>query len=77
MNMERPSYRTLPYVMSEPIHTSVLTKTFPYKFEVPKIDKFKGKEDPQEHLLQFKYSCYIISNDDVFMLHTFPIILAR
>ena len=67
------SYTT---IGNEPIHPSVPTKSFPYKFEIPKIDKFKGKEDPREHLRQFKYSCYIISNDDVLMLHTFPMTLA-
>lgn len=59
-------------ICNESIHPNVPAKTFPYKFEVPKIDKFKEKEDPKEHLHQFKYSCYIISNDDVLMLRTFP-----
>lgn len=41
------SYST---ICSEPIHPSVQTKTFLYMFEVPEIEKFKGKEDSREHL---------------------------
>lgn len=67
------SYTT---ICNEPIHPSVPTKSFPYKFEIPKIDKFRGKENPREYLHEFKYSCYIISNDDVLMLCTFPMKLA-
>lgn len=35
------------------------------------MDKFKGKEDPREHLRYFKYSCYIIANDEIIMLRIF------
>lgn len=66
------SYTT---ICSEPIHPSVPTKSFTYKFEVPNIDKFRRKKYPRKHLHQFKYSCYIISNDDILMLHTFPMTL--
>lgn len=62
-------------ISNEPIYIIVLTNTFPYKFKIQKIDKFKGKGDPGEHLKQFKYSFYIINNDDVLMLRNFPIIL--
>jgi len=62
-------------ICNNPIHPSVPMKTFPYKFEIPKIDNFRGKEDPTEHLRQFKYYCYIISNDDILMLRTFPMTL--
>lgn len=55
------SYTT---ICNEPIHPSVPKNTFPYKFEIPKIDKFIGKEDPKEHLRKFKYSCYSISSND-------------
>lgn len=64
-------------ICNEPIHPSVLIKNLPYKFEIPKIDKVKGKEYPREHIRQFKYSCYIISNDDILMLHTFPMMLTK
>lgn len=37
-------------ICNEPIHPSVPMNTFSYKFEIPKIDKFIGKEDPRENL---------------------------
>lgn len=54
----------------------VTIKQFSYKFEVPQIAKFKGKEYPRDHLRKFKYSCYLISNNDVLMLSTFLMNLA-
>lgn len=30
-------------ICGEPIHSSVLKKDIPYKFEIPKIEPFKGK----------------------------------
>jgi len=42
---------------------------------MPKIDKFKGKEDPKEHLIHFKHACNLIANDDALLLRTFPMIL--
>lgn len=36
-------------ICNESIHPSILIKGLPYKFEVPKMDKFKVKEDPKEH----------------------------
>lgn len=62
-------------ICNKPIHPSIPIKDFPYKFEVPKMDKFKGKEDPQEHLHQFKYYCNIIASDDILMLRIFTMIL--
>lgn len=38
-------------ICNEPIHPSVPTKTFPHKFEIPKIDKFIGKEDHRENFM--------------------------
>lgn len=62
-------------ICNEPIHPSILIKDFPYKLEIYKMDKFKAKQDPSEDLHQFKYSCYIITSDDILMLRTFPMIL--
>lgn len=45
------------------------------KFEIPKINKFKSKEDPKEHLRYFKYACYQIVNNDSLLLRTFPMTL--
>ena len=63
-------------IYSEPIHPSVPKKDIPYKFEIPKIEPFRGKEDPKEHLRKFKYSNYLIANDDALMLQIFPMMLA-
>lgn len=62
-------------IFNEPINPMILIKRFLYKFKIPQIMKFKGNEYPREHLRQFKYSCYIIRNDDVIMLRKFLIIL--
>lgn len=40
------------------------------------MDKYKGKGDPIEYKIKFKYSYYIISNDEILMLMTFPMNLA-
>ena len=63
-------------ICSEPIHPSVSKKDKAYNFEIPKIEPFRGKEDPKEHLRKFKYSSYLIANDDALMLCIFPMILA-
>lgn len=61
----------------EPIYPSVPKKEIPYKFKILKIESFKGKEYPREHLRKFKYSSYLISNDDALMLCLIPIMLSR
>jgi len=37
-------------IFNEPIHPSVPKKTFPYNFDIPKINNFKGNKDPKGHL---------------------------
>jgi len=37
-------------ICNELYHPSIPIKNFPYNFEVPKMDKFKGKENSREHL---------------------------
>lgn len=64
------------FICNEPIHPLVPINDFPYKFNIPKRDKFKGKEDPREHLRKFNYSYYIITNDDILILRNFPMILS-
>lgn len=44
-------------------------------FGIMKIEPFKGKKDPKEHLGKFKYSSYLIANDDALMLYIFPMML--
>lgn len=56
---------------------SKLSYTTIYKFKILKVNKFRGKEDPRENIKQFKYSCYVINNDDVLILHNFPMTFAR
>ena len=48
---------------------------YPKKFEMPKINMFKSKEDPKERLRYFKYECYLITNDNALLLRTFPMTL--
>lgn len=62
-------------ICNYPINLSLQMKIFPYKFKIPKIDKFKGKEDPRENLWQFKYSYYIILSDDVVKARNFSMML--
>ena len=45
------------------------------RFEMPKIDKFRSKEDPKEHLSYFKHACYMIAHDNALLLMTFPMTL--
>lgn len=37
-------------ICNEPIHPYVPKKEISFKFEIPKIEPFKGKEDLKEHL---------------------------
>jgi len=49
--------------------------TNPKRFEIPRIDKFKIKEDPKEYLRHFKHACYMIVNDNSLLIRTFPMTL--
>lgn len=64
-------------ICNEPIHINIPKKQIPLKFEIPKIEPFKGKEDPKEYVIRFKYSSYFISSDDSLMLCIFTMILAE
>ena len=72
-NKHKISYET---ICNEPIHPSVPKIDIPFKFEILKIESFKGKDDPKEHLRCFKYSSYVIFNNDALVLHI-SITLAR
>jgi len=50
-----------------PINPWVLMRKHPIKYEMPKFDKFKSKQDPKEHLRYFKYACCQITNDDALL----------
>ena len=43
-------------ICNEPIHPSMPSKVFPYKFEIPKIENYKGKKNHRENIRLFKYS---------------------
>lgn len=68
-----PKYnQTYGELCNELIHPSVPYYVWPNNFELPKFDKFKGKEDPKDHLRMFKYECYLIDHTDPLMLRIFP-----
>jgi len=46
-NSSKISYNN---IINEPINPMVLVKQFSFRFKIPRIEKFKGKEDPREHL---------------------------
>ena len=71
--LKKLNYRN---ICNEPIHPSIPKKKLPHRFEFPKIEPFKGKEDPKEHLRKFTFSSYQIANDDSLMLRIFPMTLA-
>lgn len=62
-------------ICNEPIIPYVSIGEYPKRFEMPKIDKFKSKEDPKEHLRHFKHACYMIAHDNALLLRTFPMTL--
>lgn len=62
-------------IFNEPINPCVPMREYPKRFKVPKIDKFKSKEDPKEHLRHFKHACYMIAHDNALLLKTFPMTL--
>jgi len=68
-NKHKISYKT---ICNELIHPSISKIDIPFKFEIPKIEPFKGKENLKEHLRCFKYSIYLISKNDALMLRIFP-----
>ena len=63
-------------IYSEPIHPSVPKKDILYNFEIFKIERLRGKEDPKEFLRKFKYFIQLITNDYALMLQIFPMTLA-
>ena len=67
--------QTYDQLCNEPIHPSVPYYAWPDNFELPKFDKFKGKEDPKDHLRTFKHECYLINHLDLLMLRIFPMTL--
>ena len=48
---------------------------YPKRFKMPKIDKFKSKEDPKENLRHFNHAYYMIAHDNALLLKTFPMTL--
>lgn len=62
-------------IYNEPIHPSVSKKEILFKFKILKIEPFKKNEDPNKHLRWFKYSSYVIPNDNALMLHIFHMTL--
>lgn len=54
-------------IYNELIHPSVPKMDIPFKFEILRIEPFKGKEDLKEHLRRFKCSSYVIFNNDVML----------
>ena len=68
--------QTYDQLCNEPIHPSVPYYVWPNNFELPKFDKFKGKEDPKDHLRTFKHECYLINHIDPLMLRIFPMYLS-
>ena len=71
--LKKLNYRN---ICNEPIHPSIPKKKLPHRFEFPKIEPFKGKENPKKHLRKFTFSSYQIANDDSLMLRIFPMTLA-
>lgn len=69
MGLSKVSYGE---ICDEPINPCIPMSTYPEKFDMPKIDKFKSKEDLKEHLKHFKHACYFIGNDNVILLNFFP-----
>lgn len=61
---------------NEPIHPLVPYYVWPNDFELPKFDKFKGKEDPKDHLRMFKHECYLINHIDRLILRIFSMTLS-
>lgn len=55
INNQMKSKLSYQSIINELINPMVHIKQLPYKFEVPHMDKFKGREDLREHLRQFKY----------------------
>lgn len=61
-NQDPNHCQTYEQLCNEPIHPSVPYYVWPNNFELPKFDKFKGKEDPKDHLKMFKHECYLINH---------------
>lgn len=55
-------------ICNDPIKSCMPMRVYPKIFEMLKINKFKIKEDPKENLRHFKYTCYMIANDNAIFL---------
>jgi len=51
---------------------SLIMKPFPYRFEVPKFDKYKGKGDPRYHIREFNATCLEVAHDETYLMRLFP-----
>ena len=45
---------------------------YPKDFTLPKFDRYKGSEDPKEHISSYAHQCFRISTNDALLLRTFP-----
>ena len=59
-----------------PFDRAITMNPFPKHFEIPKIDKFRGKGDLVTHIKEFYLHCQEVAYSDTFLLHLFPKSLA-
>lgn len=50
---------------------------FPWGFETPKFEKYRGKGDPHDHVREFHSSCLEVAYEDTYLMHLFPQSLGR
>jgi len=55
-----------------PFDKSLKMNAFPFQFEVPKFDKYKGKGDPRDHIREFSAACLEVAHNDTYLMRLFP-----
>lgn len=55
-----------------PFDKTMTLKPFPKKLDMPKFDKYKGKEDPWDHVKDFYMAFQKVSYSDNYLIILFP-----
>lgn len=75
-NMKEGTNKRKPYSFKElcpcTYDPSMSIAPFPPGFEMPKFMKYKGKDDPRDHIHEFHILCQEVSYSDLYICRLFP-----
>lgn len=54
-----------------PFDRNMKMPPFPWGFETPKFEKYRGKGDPTNHVREFHSACLEVTYEDTYLMHLF------